>query len=132
MAACVGCGESVVAGARFCSVCGRAVEQPVYRPVSAPPPPTSNAPLNWPPPASARLDGLYRPREGRMLAGVCAGFALRYGWDVSIVRLILVLSLIFGAGTPLVAYVIAWVVMPNGQYSLPAQATGNGPGSMGV
>jgi phage shock protein PspC (stress-responsive transcriptional regulator) len=78
------------------------------------------------------LDGLYRPREGRMVAGVCKGFAERYGWDPSIVRLVLVLSAIFGAGVPLVAYLIAWVIMPNGQFSLPRQAGSTGPDSMRV
>jgi len=120
--ACVGCGESVAVGARFCSVCGRAVTY-----ATVPPPPPGNAMLPMP-----GLDGLCRPREGRMVAGVCLGFALRYGWDVSIVRLVLVLSVVFGAGVPLLAYAIAWVVMPNGQYALPAQAGSNGPGSMRV
>ena len=120
--ACVGCGESVAAGARFCSVCGTAVTLGTI-----PPPPVHNKML-----PTGGLDGLYRPREGRMIAGVCRGFALRYGWDISIVRLVLVLSLIFGAGVPFIAYMIAWVVMPNGQYTLPAQATGSGPGSMRV
>lgn len=118
--ACIGCGESVSAGARFCSVCGRAVVM-----TSVPPPPMSRSFHGAP-------DGLYRPREGRMMAGVCAGFAQRYGWDISIVRLVLVLALIFGAGTPVIAYLIAWVVMPNGQYALPSRANVGGPGSMGV
>ncbi len=73
---------------------------------------------------------LVRPREGRMIAGVCAGFALAYGWDVAIVRLLVALSILF-AGVPLIAYLVAWVVMPNAQYALPAQ-TGAGPGSMAV
>ena len=120
--ACVGCGESVALGARFCSVCGRSVM------VAAVPPPPATQTLS----GRAALEGLYRPRENRMIAGVCAGFSQRYGWDVSIVRLVLVLSVVFGAGVPLVAYVIAWVVMPNGQFALPAQASAGGPGSMRV
>lgn len=120
--ACAGCGESVAAGARFCSVCGRAVTL-----VAAPPPPVQIQDFG-----GFRLDGLYRPREGRMIAGVCAGFATRYGWEVSIVRLVLVLSLVFGAGIPFVAYVIAWVVMPNGQWRLPVHVEHGGPGSMRV
>ncbi len=129
--ACVGCGESVAAGARFCSVCGRGVTYAAV-PLSTgyarvPPPPAQMQVLR-----PNGLDGLYRPREGRMVAGVCAGFAQRYGWDLTIVRLVLVLSLIFGAGTPLLAYVILWVVMPNGQYALPAQASPGEPGSMRV
>ena len=119
--ACVGCGESVAAGARFCSVCGRAVTY-----AAVPPPPATRS---W---TGSGLDGLYRPREGRMIAGVCAGFAQRYGWDRSIVRLVMELALLFGAGTPLLAYVIAWVVMPNGQHALPASISSNGPGSMRV
>jgi phage shock protein PspC (stress-responsive transcriptional regulator) len=78
------------------------------------------------------LSGLYRPRDRRMVAGVCAGFAQRYGWDVAIVRLVLVLSFFVAAGVPLIAYVIAWVIMPNGQYALPGRATQSGPGSMAV
>jgi phage shock protein C len=120
--ACVGCGESVPAGARFCSTCGRAVSYAV-------PPPPPQQPRTLP---TMGLNGLYRPREQRMIAGVCIGFALRYGWDVSIVRLVLVLSLVFGMGVPFIAYIIAWVVMPNGQHALPAQASGGGPGSMRV
>ncbi len=78
-----------------------------------------------PAPVSTRL---VRPREGRMIAGVCAGFAEAYRWDVTIVRLLVVLSVLF-AGLPLLAYLAAWIVMPNAQYALPAQA-GAGPGSM--
>ena len=124
MAACVGCGESVILGARFCSVCGRSLSM-----ATVPPPPVQ---------AQGQvllrngLDGLYRPRESRMIAGVCAGFALRYGWDLAIVRLVLVLSVLFGAGVPLIVYVIAWVVMPNGQFALPAHASHGGPGSMSM
>ena len=122
--ACVGCGESVVAGARFCSTCGRSV---TYAAVPPPPLQTRGYGLSM-----GNLDGLYRPREGRMVAGVCRGFAARYGWEVSIVRLVLVLSVIFGAGVPLLAYLIAWVVMPNGQFSLPSQVSAPGPDSMRV
>jgi phage shock protein PspC (stress-responsive transcriptional regulator) len=65
---------------------------------------------------------LERPRYGRAIAGVCAGFAEHYGWDPAIVRLVLVVVVLFGAGTPLLAYLIAWIVMPNGPYVQP-QAT---------
>lgn len=109
--ACSGCGEQVVAGARFCSVCGSGVA-PMGSTLVPPPPPVQDG-------LALRSEHLYRPREGRMVAGVCAGFALRYGWDVTLVRLVLVVSVLM-AGLPLVAYLVAWVVMPNGQYALPA------------
>lgn len=62
---------------------------------------------------------LVRPRYGRVIAGVCAGFAQAYGWDPVIVRLVLCLIALCGAGTPIIAYIVAWVVMPNAPYELP-------------
>jgi phage shock protein C len=55
---------------------------------------------------------LMRPRVDRKIAGVCAGFAEYFDFDVSIVRLIWVLLAIFGFPFGVIAYVIAWVVMP--------------------
>ncbi|HVG27955.1 MAG TPA: PspC domain-containing protein [Acidobacteriaceae bacterium] len=74
-------------------------------------------------PVRTRLE---RPRRGRVIAGVCAGFAQHYGWEPVLVRLVLCLAVLLGAGTPIIAYVIAWIVMPNGTYMLP-QATGVTP-----
>ena len=54
---------------------------------------------------------LYRSRKDRMLGGVCAGFAEYMGTDPTIVRLSwVVLSLIYGFG--LLAYIVAWLIMP--------------------
>lgn len=77
-----------------------------------------------------------------MIAGVCAGFALRYGWDIVLVRLCVLLAVVF-AGLPIILYLIAWIVMPNEQMALPAYTgaqpgtptgvqTGTGPGSMAM
>lgn len=55
---------------------------------------------------------LVRPRADRKVAGVCAAFARYFEMDVMIIRLILVLSIIFGAGAGIIAYVIAWIVIP--------------------
>jgi phage shock protein PspC (stress-responsive transcriptional regulator) len=54
---------------------------------------------------------LLRPRDGIMIAGVCAGFARYLGLDVTLVRLAWVLLVPLG-GTGLLAYVICWVVIP--------------------
>jgi phage shock protein C len=62
---------------------------------------------------------LVRPRQGRVIAGVCAGFARAYGWDPVVVRLVLCLVALCGAGTPIIAYLIAWIVMPNAPYEYP-------------
>ena len=65
--------------------------------------------------ASARATsapGLVRPRNGRRIAGVCAGIADRYGWDPTIVRLVAVLS-VFLPGPQVLAYLVLWLVMPS-------------------
>jgi len=54
--------------------------------------------------------GLTRPREGRLLAGVSAGFARRYEINPLVARLIAVTTIL--VLTPLV-YVAAWVLMPS-------------------
>ena len=40
---------------------------------------------------------LRRPRNGRMVAGVCAGLAEFFGLDVSLVRIVYTLATIFSA-----------------------------------
>ena len=53
---------------------------------------------------------LSRPREGRMIAGVAAGFARRYEIDPVVARLATVAAIV--VLSPLV-YVAAWILMPN-------------------
>jgi len=54
---------------------------------------------------------LLRPRAGRKIAGVCAGFAEYFDVDVALIRLVwLVVGILTGVG--LLAYPIAWIVMP--------------------
>lgn len=54
---------------------------------------------------------LIRPRVGRKIAGVCAGFAEYFDLDVTVVRLVwLIVAVMTGVG--LLAYPIAWIVMP--------------------
>ena len=54
---------------------------------------------------------LIRPRDGRVIAGVCAGLAHRFGWDTTLVRTIFVLSL-FLPGPQILLYIALWVIMP--------------------
>ncbi len=54
---------------------------------------------------------LSRPRQGRWIAGVCAGIADRYGWSRSTVRLVAVLSCLL-PGPQFVAYLVLWALMP--------------------
>jgi phage shock protein C len=55
---------------------------------------------------------LIRPREGRMVAGVCAGIAEYFGVDANIVRLVFVALTIFSVGVAALLYVVAWAVVP--------------------
>jgi phage shock protein PspC (stress-responsive transcriptional regulator) len=54
---------------------------------------------------------LARPRHGRLIAGVCAGIARRFGWSPTTVRLLFVLSCLL-PGPQVLAYLVLWVVMP--------------------
>jgi phage shock protein PspC (stress-responsive transcriptional regulator) len=61
---------------------------------------------------SAGPKRLVRTRDDRWVAGVCGGVARYSGVDANLVRLLVVLGTVLGFGTLLVAYVIAWVLMP--------------------
>ena len=91
---CNRCGKPIDPSATFCSSCGapNVVAQAPFMPAAVP-------------------GRLYRSRTERMVGGVCAGLARHYGWDLTVVRLILVLTVLF-AGTGVLAYIIAWVVIP--------------------
>ncbi|MFY1574131.1 PspC domain-containing protein [Verrucosispora sp. WMMD703] len=55
---------------------------------------------------------LVRPRQGRMLAGVCAGLARRFGTSAGLIRLLFLLSLLL-PGTQVIVYLALWIIMPN-------------------
>lgn len=55
--------------------------------------------------------------NNRMLAGVCAGLADYFGWDVTVVRIAYVLATIFTAFSGTIVYLILWIVMPEKKYS---------------
>lgn len=59
-----------------------------------------------------KIKRLERPREGRMIAGVCAGLANYFGIDVTIVRIIWVLLLLPGGFPGLLPYIVLWILMP--------------------
>jgi len=69
--------------------------------------------------ASARQNGgmsnasgpFVRPRNGRVLGGVCAAVANRFGWDVTLTRVLTVVASFF-AGAAVIVYIVLWVVVP--------------------
>ena len=58
---------------------------------------------------------LTRPQDRKMIAGVCAGLAARYGWKASTVRTVFVLSCLL-PGPQFLIYLVLWVMMPKRPY----------------
>jgi phage shock protein C len=94
---CQSCGTGLPVSARFCSNCGAVV--PPMQPMPGRP--------------------LIRPRAGRQLAGVCLALAQSNGWDVSTVRILAVVGFFISSGLVGVAYVAAWIGIPDETEKLP-------------
>lgn len=92
---CNQCGKNIPDDANLCAYCGRSVGY------------------------HATPRRLMRPRVGRKVAGVCAGFANYFDLDPTLVRLLWLVIVIFG-GTGLLAYIIGWIVMPEEPVALMA------------
>ena len=59
----------------------------------------------------ARSAELVRPRNGRVVAGVCAALARRFGMKPWQVRLLFVLSCLL-PGPQFLIYIALWIVLP--------------------
>lgn len=94
---CNACGKNIPDDANLCAYCGRSVGY------------------------HATQKRLMRPRVGRKIAGVCAGFANYFDLDATLVRLVWLVIVIFG-GTGLLAYIIGWIVMPEEPLALTVPA----------
>jgi phage shock protein C len=94
---CQKCGTGLPTTARFCSGCGTPV----------------------PPPQPVQSRPLVRPRMGRQIAGVCLALAQSNGWDVSAVRIITVVAFLVSSGLVGVAYLAAWIGIPDETVNLP-------------
>lgn len=92
---CNACGKTISDEARYCSHCGRAIAHP-------------HSPTR-----------LMRSRVNRKIAGVCAGVAEHLDLDTSLVRILWVfLTLASGLCPGILAYVLAWIIIPE-EYALP-------------
>ena len=58
-----------------------------------------------------RAQGLVRPRQGRVIGGVCAGIARSLGSSATLVRVFAVLSIVL-PGPQVLAYIALWILMP--------------------
>ena len=55
---------------------------------------------------------LVRPKESRMLAGVCQGVANYFGIDATVVRLATVILALVTVGGAVLVYLAAWLLIP--------------------
>lgn len=60
------------------------------------------------------MPSLTRPRHGKVIAGVCAGLAVRFGRSPTLIRTLFVLSCLL-PGPQVLAYIVLWIVMPKEQ-----------------
>jgi phage shock protein C len=100
---CNACGKALSDDARFCTFCGIGV--------GAGHPPVRKK--------------LMRSRADRKVAGICAGLADYLDLDVILVRLIWAVATIASGILPgIVAYVLAWIIVPEVPELWPMVATG--------
>lgn len=57
--------------------------------------------------------GLVRPRQDRLIGGVCAGLGRRFGLGPWVARLLFVLILMVVPGSQLLIYPVLWLLMPD-------------------
>jgi len=95
---CPYCGKEFAPDANFCSACGKA---PAYQANPYPQP------------------RIVRPRSPRVIAGVCSGFALHYGWDLNLTRILFSVITFFTFPIGVLLYLAAWIILPDSQYTLP-------------
>ncbi|HSD81493.1 MAG TPA: PspC domain-containing protein [Solirubrobacteraceae bacterium] len=55
--------------------------------------------------------GLVRPNRGRMIGGVCAAIAQRFGVSVRLVRVLFVVSIVL-PGPQVLLYIALWLLLP--------------------
>jgi phage shock protein C len=95
---CAHCGHQLAPGSNFCSACGASG----VRAASA-----------------ARNNRIVRPRSPRMIAGVCSGIAIHYGWDINLIRILFAVVTCLTTGAGILFYLAAWLLLPDALYALP-------------
>ena len=91
------CGKSIQDDANVCAYCGRRIGL-----------------------TAAPRKRLVRSRTNRKIAGVCAGLAEYLDMDVTLMRLLwAVVAVLSGIVPGIIAYLIAWIVMPEEPQTAP-------------
>jgi phage shock protein C len=94
------CGKVIQDDANLCAYCGKRIA------------------------SSRSRKSLMRPQTGRRFAGVCLAFAEYFDLDVTLIRVMWVLAVIF-AGCGLLAYILAWIIIPSEPETLANSAMAN-------
>ena len=99
---CNACGKTLSDDARFCNYCGAGVGQhPVHPPKK-----------------------LIRSRADHKVAGLCGGLALYLELDPTLVRVLwVIITVMSGIFPGLIAYLVAWVIVPEEPLALPVVAS---------
>lgn len=58
------------------------------------------------------MNKLYRSKKYRIVAGVCGGIGEYFKVDPTLIRLLWLLISVMGMGSGVVAYIIAWIIIP--------------------
>ncbi len=91
-----------------------------------PPAPPQEPAAHATPPAYVPQRRLLRRQEGKIIAGVCSGLGAYTGVDPVIWRIGFVV-LVFGGGAGILAYIVAWLVMPMARPGEPLPEPALGP-----
>ncbi len=93
---CPQCGTENPNDAVFCGKCGRNIDQAeVQQPV-----------------VQTGTKKFVRCSDNKQIGGVCSGAAKYFDLDISLVRVITLLSFLFTGSATFWAYIIMWIVMP--------------------
>lgn len=57
---------------------------------------------------------LTRSKSDKLIGGVCGGLGEYFDLDPTLIRLAFALLIIFGVGSPILFYVLLWIIMPAG------------------
>ena len=97
---CNACGKTISEDGRYCSYCGNVVgTQPTPK-------------------------KLMRSRTDRKIAGVCAGLAQYLDLDTSLVRILwFFVGIVSGIFPGIIAYILAWIIIPEEPLRLPVAAS---------
>ena len=105
---CTCCGTEMAEANRFCAQCGKEARAPQASRPSASSTAAAGRPLD-------------RDVANKKVAGVCAGIARHFGWDVTLVRVAFLAGILLH-GVGLIGYIIGWICMPRDDRRAFAQA----------